>query len=248
MPKKIISIFLSLFLVLFSFFYTNKIVNIFKDKDPIMIEIKTYEDIDVDKSYQIMKKTGKFDKNLLVFKETENNNIKINYDDYISQLNSNKKEISIIFILKDVDYLMNTLNILKKKDVKVTFFVSKEIFDNYFSSIKSIINDGHEVELLSDIYSVYEVNKYNSMINLISKEKLRFCINIDKNESLLNACKTSKLYTIVPTIKNNTYLYIKNNLRNGSIIAFNNNKQLSVTINYILQKGKIPILLKNILD
>ena len=133
MPKKIINIFISCFLVLFSFFYTNKIINLSKDRDPIMIEIKTYENIDVDKSYQIMKKTGRFDKNLLVFKETvQERKIKNNYDDYISLLDEEKNEISILFILEKIDNILNIFSILDEKNVKATFFLSRDIFDNYF--------------------------------------------------------------------------------------------------------------------
>ena len=252
MPKRIINILLSICLILFSFFYTNKIVNVFKEKDPIMIKLKTYENIDIDKSYQNMKKTGKFNKNLLVFQETnQDNNIKYSYKDYIESLSS-KNEISIVFIIKDTNNIINILNILNKKNINATFFLSKEIFDNSFDVIKLIINNGHQVELLSDKYSIYEVNKYNSMIRLISKEKLRFCINTDRDDNLLKSCISSKLYTISPKNNNNTYLYIKNNLKNGLIILFDNSnktiKELSININYILQKGKKIVLLKNVIE
>ena len=93
MNKKLFNIMLSLLFVFLSFFYTNKIIKILRTRDPIMKEIKEYEQIykdtkidsiinysdiipgvkgekiDVNKSYSNMKKAGGFDKNLLVFKE-----------------------------------------------------------------------------------------------------------------------------------------------------------------------------------
>ena len=251
MPKKIINIFISSFLILFSFFYTNKIIVFFKEKDPIMIEIKTYENIDVEKSYQIMKHAGRFDKNLLVFQETNEEN-RINYKSYITSLNKKKDEVGIVFVLKNKDNILSILNILDKKNIKATFFLSKEIFDTSIELVKMIINNGHEIELLSSSYSVYEVNKYNSIIKFISKEKLNFCINLERKNDLLKSCETSKLYTVTAFNSSNPYLYVKNNLKNGLILLLDNQnkivKELSITINYILQKGKKIVLLKSIID
>lgn len=279
MKNKIINIIITIFTIIFSFFYTNKIITYFKNKDPIMIEIMKYEDIysdtkedsyivnndiipgikgekiDVEKSYQKMKKIGKFDKNLLVFQESiPENDIKNNYKKYIVSLNKNQDFVSLIFVINSPDYLEDILNILEKKNVKAAFFLSKEIFDTSISLVKKINDYDNQVELLSDNYSIYEVNKYNSILKFISSNKLNFCLNKNKNDSLLNACESSKLYTIVPTINitNNLYLNIKKNLSNGLIISidnsFNNIKELSSSINYIIQKGKKIILLKNIIE
>ena len=279
MNKKILNIVLSIVFVFFSFFYTNKIISIFKSKDPIMIEIKEYEKIykdtkidseiiysdiipgikgekiDVNKSYSNMKKAGTFDKNLLVFEETEpNNSILNNYNNYIVSFNKKQNNISIIFELKDSNYVCDIINILNNKKVNATFFVTKELIDTNIDLIKKMINFGNEVELLSDTYTIYEINKYNSIIKMISNEKLQFCINYNRDEKLLDACKASKLYSVVPTSKKTKglYSYITKNLDNGIIISLYNNKQivneLSSSINYIKQKGKKIVLLKSILE
>ena len=279
MSKKVISILFSFILVLFSFFYTNKIINIFKDKDPIMLEIKKYDElysdtkidsiiinndiipgikgikIDVDKSYKNMKKTKEFNKSLLVFKETiPSNDIKNNYNHYIVSMNKSQNKVSLIFVMNDLDNLNDILSILKNKNVNTTFFLSKEIIDNSFEYIRLILNNNHEIELLSDTYTIYEVNKYSSFFKQLSNNKLFFCLNKDRNDVLLKSCESSKLYSIVPSIikTNGLYNYVKNNLENGLIIALSNNKQivneLSSTINYIEQKGKKIVLLKSIIE
>ena len=279
MNKKIFNIMLSFLFVFLSFFYTNKIIKILRTRDPIMKEIKEYEQIykdtkidsiinysdiipgvkgekiDVNKSYSNMKKAGGFDKNLLVFKETEpNNSIINNYDNFIVSLNQNQNNISIIFELNDSLYVNEILNILNNKKINVTFFVTKELIDSNISLIKKMINYGNDVELLSDKYTVYEINKYNSILKLVSNDKLQFCLNNNRNKELLDACKSSKLYSIVPTAKKSKglYIYLTRNINNGIILSLNNNKQimneLASSINYIKQKGKNIVLLKNILD
>lgn len=279
MTKKIISIVFSIILVLFSFYYTNKITTTLKEKDPIMVEIKKYDSlypdtkidsilsdnniipgikgvkVDINKSYSNMKRVGKFDKTLLVFEETTpENDLKNNYDRYIVSLNKNQNNVSLIFYLEDTSNVLEILSILNNKNVSATFFVTKEIFDNSIDIVKEILKYGNDIELLSNTYGVYEVNKYTSILKLISNDRLRFCLNINKDDNVLNSCKDSKLYTITPSIiqKNNLYNSLKHNLENGSIILLSNNKiitkELSSSINYIEQKGKKIILLKSIIE
>ena len=279
MRNKIFNISISFLLILFSFFYTNKIIKISRNNDPIMIEIIKYDDllkdtkseailinnniipgikgekINVDKSYSNMKKVGKFDKNLLVFEETiPTNSINNNYENFIISGNKSKNNVSIIVELKDTNYVEELLAILNKKNIQATFFIEKELFDNSIDLVKLIKSYGNDIELYSNKYSIYEVNKYNSILKLVSEDKLFFCINKDKNEEMLKNCETSKLYTIVPSITPLNYLYnsVKNNLENGSIISITNNKatinELSSTINYIQQKGKKIVLLKNLIE
>lgn len=279
MRKKVFNISISLILIAFSFFYTNKVIKISREKDPIMLEIIKYNDtlnykaseailinnniipgingekIDIDKSYSNMKKIGKFDKNLIVFNEVApKQSIKNNFKNYIISGNKTKNYVSLIVELKDTSYVEEILSVLNKKNVVATFFVDKEIFDNSIDLIKLIKSFGNDVELLSSKYSIYEVNKYNSILKLISEDNLSFCINQEKNDELLKSCETSKLYTIVPTIKSFNYLYnsVKHNLENGAIISVTNNistlKELPSTINYINQKGKKIVLLKKLLE
>ncbi len=259
MRKKIISIAITIVFVLSSFFYTNEIINYFKDNDPIMIELKKYNEsfnkniinsnykIDIESSYKNMKKVGEFDDTLLVFKNNDDYNI--SFDKYIVSLDKLNNKISLLFDISDYELISNVLNILNTKNVNSTFFVPKELFDTSIETIKSIYQYGNDIELLSNNYSVYEVNKYNSILRLATNDKLDFCINLNKNNTLLNSCVTSKLYSIIPTVIDlNIYNKVKKELRNGAIILLKINKQnikeLLPTINYIKQKGKEIILLK----
>ena len=112
---------------------------------------------------------------------------------------------------------------------------------------------GNDVELLSSTYKTFEINNINSILKIISNDKLSYCITKGKNNELLSNCKKSKLHTIVPTLVVDKHLYsnIKKNLENGSIILIENNKnnikELLSTLNYITQKGEKIILLKEML-
>lgn len=275
MKKKLFNIFISVFLISFSFYYTNKIVKEFRNNDPIMKEIEKYskkygdtkidsikndneiilglngEKVDINSSYLNMKKVGKFDKNLLVFKESISDDI--NYNNYIVSLNEKSNNVSLIFKIVNTDNVNKIIHILNQKKVNATFFINKEVIDKSIDIVKLIIDNGNDVELLSNSYSVYEINKYNSIFKQLLYDKLNFCINSNKDKSLLKACETSKLYTIAPSLEidNNLYYSIKNNLKNGLIISLSNNKkivkELSSTINYIEQKGKKIVLLKTMI-
>lgn len=262
MSKKIKSLLITFLLISFSFYYTNKLVNLSRKKDPIMIDIIEYtnekhksnnnEEVDIEQSYLKMKNVGKFDKSLLVFKEVKDS--KNNYGSYIESGSINKNSVSIIVELSDTSYIEEFLSIINKKSIQVTFLVPKNIFDESIDIVKLIKGFGNDVELLSNNYTIYEVNKYNSILKLISTDKLSFCIIKEKNDNILKNCKSSKLYSIIPTIKTDTYLYstVKNNLKNGSIILIKNNKnslrELSSTINYINQKGKNIVLLNKLIE
>ena len=90
--KKIIRIFFIISLVCFSFFYTDKVMNLLNSKDPLMVKLnnikKDYEvlpvnaiidndtivpgkkglEVDIDKSYEEMKLEEYLEKNLLSIK------------------------------------------------------------------------------------------------------------------------------------------------------------------------------------
>ena len=151
-------------LTCFSFYYTDKIIYISKSTDPIMKEIintkdeykvaavnaviendciiagKSGTEVDVNKSYEKMKRLGEYNKNLLVFiNDLPDISLKDNYDKYIISGNKEKREISLVFELKTDNNITNILNILDKNNVKVTFFISDEIVNNdeYLNNISS---------------------------------------------------------------------------------------------------------------
>ena len=277
--KRICDILLTSFLILISFFYTNNLIKISRNNDPIMLEIEEYKKeneikaseafltekeiipgingktIDIDQSYRKMKKIGKFDKNLIVFKEvTPIETIAESYDKNIISGNKKNNKISLNFEVNDTSYVEELLDELNKKETLATFFINKSIFDESIDLIKLIRSFGHDVELISNSYTVYEVNKYNSLLKTISNDNLSFCLNKNKKDKILKNCENSKMHSIIPNIIIENYVYntIKHNLENGMIILAPINKQtikeLSATINYIKQKGKKIVLLSNLIQ
>ncbi len=279
MVKKNHNIIITITLVFISFYYTSRVIKISKENDPIMKEIINYKEIikdnkvdatefvdeiipgingeaiDVEKSYIKMKKIGKFDKNLLVYEETyPENKLSDNFDKFIISGNKSKTNVSLVIKINDSFYVEEILGILNKKNIKATFFIDKSVFSNGMDLIKLIEFFDNDVELYSLNYSVYEVNKYSSMLKLVSNDNFSYCLNLSKDKNVLDNCKTSKLYSVVPSIIPENYLYtsVKNTLQNGSIILIENKKnilkELSATINYIEQKGKKIVPLKKLLE
>ena len=279
MKKKVVNVLITITMIFGSFMYTNNVIRKAREKDPIMVSINndkslyeketveaTIKDneiipgisglrVNVDSSYSKMKQKGSYDKSLYVFDEVKPEIVTVkDYDDYIISGNKINPYVSLIFIIKDIDYVEDILKILNEKEINATFFLDKSIFDESIELVKSIINFGNDVELLSENYSIYEVNKYNSILRLATKDKLSFCYFNNKNDEVKKNCKESKLNSIIPSIATNSYIYniVKNKVNNGSIIQINNNlsvvKELKSTINYIFQKGKKIVLLKKLIE
>lgn len=277
--KKMFSIIGTISLICFSFYYTDSAVDIIRKTDPIMKEIEEYSNnfgntsidsilvnnniipgikgniVDIDKSYNNMKRLGKFDKSLIVFEEVlPTNTITDNYDNYIIAGNATKSNVSIVVLMEDSSYIEEIIKILSQKNAIATFFVTSELLDDSDDLVSLILASGNKLELLDPIYEVKDVKKINLKKKLLSNESLNYCLTFTKNSSLLNNCKDNKLHTIIPTIYDENYPYteVKNNLKNGSIIAFKNNqntlRELNIIINYINQKGKKIILLEKLLE
>ena len=242
-----------LVLSIFSFYYTNNIINFLKEKDPIMKEIKKSEEkykvdynnakikgntitsgkkgktINYDKSYSKMKKYGSYNEVLTVLKEvTPKISIDNNYDKYIIGGNKNNKSISLVFIVEKDTNIDNIIKILDNKKIPVTFFIDGTYLEDNIHKIKTIKN--HELEILSynDKYdeSYFKTSVYY-LENLIQK-RCNYCYTREDNEELLKLCKKMKLHTIKPTIhiKNNLYKEVKNNLDNSIIISIDINNYI----------------------
>lgn len=278
MFKKITSVLGTITLICFSFYYTDSAIDLIKKTDPIMKQIIEYSNdygntstdsilinnniipgtkgtiVDIEESYNKMKRLGKFDKSLIVFEEVlPNLSISNNYDNYIISGNDTNR-VSLVFTIKNSSYLEEILAILNKKNVKATFFIESNMFENSTDIIKTILTYGHDVELLDNTYEISTIKKYNSIKKTIANDTFSYCYTTTKNEELLNNCKKEKMHTIIPTIITGNYPYsdIKNSLNNGAIISFENNqntvRELSSIINYIGQKGKKITILEKLLE
>ena len=251
-----------------SFIYTEKITDIVKNKDPIMKSIiknkNTYKkesvsaliedktlipgvsgcEIDVDKSYENMKKINKYNEKLLKYKdlipEISINNI---FDKYISSGNKEKRNVSIIVYIKDE---LSKTNLTK--NIKLNIFLDGSLLNEKKEELKNVrvYNGG--------INYNYDDNSIKSMNKIIEENynKSRYCINKNMDDSSLQICDKNKMHTIYPKlIVNNTNTYnIKTQIENGSIIYFDEKSitKINEMANYIIKKGYDIVYLDELLD
>ena len=271
--KKFTQVFSILLLAGFSFFYTEKVTQIVRNNDPIMLKIKDAKktisvakidpvinddeyitgvngcDIDVDKSYTKMKNVGEYKEELLVLSETViDKKIK---NKYIISGNKNEKNVSIVFIIKD-KVNNNLVNYLNSRKVNANFFIEGNYLSKNIVNIKELASN-HSIYYLgtdgtySDKYMIYN----NNLININTKNESNYCITDKKDEKLLKLCTDYDMKTIkADYIENNILDTIKNNLTNGEIIVFNSDdeEEIKISINYILSKGYNIVSLNNLLN
>lgn len=244
---------LGLFVLIgFSFFYSDKVIEVIKSEDKIMIELKEVEDsykilpidatilgntiipgmigknINIDESYKKMKVSGLFNKNLIVY-DTVLPNISINNnkDKFIIRGNSNKNLVSIIFIL-DNDLYFDKIN---------EIFNSKEAIANYFIDYNYLINNSTKIKetINHEFYSYGNKGEYtpdnllfsNNLISRIKSKDTIYCLTDNMSNKVLELCSKNNLYTISPSIigGSSPYITIKENLVSGSIILLNMNSE-----------------------
>lgn len=250
--KKFIERTFVILLISFSFFYTDKVINMINHKNPLMKEIEKLKSeydilpvnaildndtiipgikgrkIDVNDSYDNMKIGGIFREEALVFKyiypaSSINNNI----DKYIVKGNCNKKEVSVIVILD------NNIDKINKID-NITVFVNHMDITN--SNIKLLKDREIYTYGNNGVYNKKILTNDNTLINRLSNNKSNYCLVKEKNDSILKLCSENGMYTVIPSIYGD-YYSIRNNLSNGSIILLNNINNIDVIVKYIESKG-----------
>lgn len=265
--KNIIKTIGLLTLIVFSFFYTDKVIEVIREEDKIMIELENIKDsykiepinaiitgntiipgingreVNIDESYKRMKANGIYNKNFLVYKKIiPNINLKNINDKFIINGQNNKQMVSIIFILYNNKYLNKIEEIIKTKDITINYFVTYEYLMTHSTEIKEMNN--HE------FYSYGDNGKYtpdnllfsNNLISRISNNNAIYCLASNMEEEILKLCSENKFYTITPNIiaNKNPYNTIKNNLNNGSIILLSINNETLKELPIIIDyiKGK----------
>lgn len=234
----------------FSFFYTDKVVEVIREEDNIMIEIQNVKDlykidamnanisgktiipgvegrvVNVDKSYKEMKSIGKFNKNSLVYDEIKPNvSINNNKDKFIIKGNSLKQMVSLIFVVNDNKYLDKINKVSIDKDVVINYFVDYDFLIDNTTLIKKQEN--------SEFYSYGNHGEYmpdnllfsNNLISRIRDKEALYCLSSDMDYDVIELCSGNDLYTILPTIigGNNAYNTITKSLESGSIILIDSN-------------------------
>lgn len=256
-------------LICFSFFYTEQVITVINEQDPIMIKINSEKDnykvdaieaiikdnsiipgisgkeVDVEKSYNNMKELGMFKDSYLIYKEVSPSNSLTNiYDKYIVRGNPYKKAVSIIFIVTNDNELNNILNNIDKS-YDINIFIDYKTLSNNLDKLKKTK------------YNIYAYEKYDkdtlTLLNNLIKNNFNdslYCLT--KENNIIEECLNNKMHTIKPTnILNNAYNEIRSTLNNGNIILIENNsknvKEFMYIYKYIYSKGLKIVSLEELL-
>ncbi len=267
MIKKSIHVILILLLAAFSFYYTNKSIELVRDQDPIMKQIKTTDEkytveavnaviedntiipglvgktIDYEESYNKMKQYGVYNEVLTTLKEVKPEvSIEDYYDKFIVSGNPEKKSVALIFKVEKTSP-SEIVKILNNKGVEATFFIDGYYLENNYEEISTMTN--HELELLSynSDYDELYFSSSKDYLETMTKQKLKYCYSDYDKEEVINLCQKLNMHTVLPTIKinSNTFQEVKDKLTNSAIISIplssQTTKELSTTIDYIKSRG-----------
>ncbi len=262
-------------LVLFSFYYTNKVVEMNNDKDPIMTSINEYAskvnseciegyitsdgvvlgingiEVNPTLSYSNMKGVG-YSEALMVFEErscvvTKKSNI----DYYIIRGNPSKKSVSILIKINSFKYLDQIINVSENKKVKLGVIVDGITLIEHKKYLNILFNSDYDI-----LYSGSDNNDLKMFLNIINTFDTNykpFCIYTDNND-ILKLCSKNDLNSIKTEyfFDKDILTNVKNTLDNGNLIILNESKsvidELSVTINFIKNKGLDIISVRKHLD
>ncbi len=234
-------------LVCFSFFYTEKTIDVVKEVDDIMITLKEQapkyqvkaENAKIDgkfmtpgisgkianlqKSYEEMKHYGKFHPNLLVYdKVSPEISIKNRYDKYIQTGNPKKRQVSFLFVVDEKGNPSPIIEILKEKKVTGTFFIDGSWLEKNQNELVSLIEGKFTVGNYSyrGDYGHESFVWIDTIIKRVGGQKQSYCLVEKENKKALSTCKLQKDYTIYPNIiiKENPYSELTEQVESGSII------------------------------
>ena len=281
MLKKYTSYLGVLILACFSFYYTDRAVDIVKRNDPLMQKIlenseNHYIDpvsaivindeitvgingkkVNVEESYQNMKKLNEYNESMLVFEEVIPDISLLNeYDKYVIGGNNSKKQVALVFKVDNSSYVNLVNDILLDKNILATFFMDGSVVENNMAVVLELSSNGNQIENLGydGKYSLERFGWTNNMISSLTNKDTKFCYTDYKNSEILELCSDYKMYTVKPTISVNNYPFttVKKELESGSIISFNLNettlKELPSIITYIKQKGYNIVTLNQLIS
>lgn len=234
-------------LVCFSFFYTEKTIDVVKEVDDIMITLKEQAPkyqvkaenakidgkfmtpgisgkiVNLQKSYEEMKHYGKFHPNLLVYDKVSSEiSIKNRYDKYIQTGNPKKRQVSFLFIVDEKGNPSPIIEILKDKKVTGTFFIDGSWLEKNQNELVSLIEGKFTVGNYSyrGDYGHESFVWIDTIIKRVGGQKQSYCLVEKENKKALSTCKLQKDYTIYPNIiiKENPYSELTEQVESGSII------------------------------
>ena len=263
MKEKLCRIIGVILLGVFSFYYTNKVVDFIRQTDPIMKKIKKEsknykvlatnakikgnkivpgvngKEVDYNSSYQKMKKYGTYNESLTVFKDvTPTISIEDYYDKYISEGTGIRNDVSLVFVVKNSDDVTEILNTLTNTGAVATFFVDGLWLENNENVANTIKELGHELEILSydNKYDELYFSSSLNLLNRITNIKPKYCFAKYDSKEVLELCSKLQLHTIIPTINTGNYPYndVKKKLSKGSIISFDINSSTKIELSTVI--------------
>ncbi len=250
-------------LICLSFIYTERAAVLLRDKDEIMVKIKSANSIhsvepvsaivkdntiipgiagrkiNAQKSYQKLKKIGYFDSSFLEYEDVlPQNSINQRYDKYIVGANEIRQSVSFIFIVEKDTKIDSILKIIDETKITVNFFVDSIWFEKNNELLIDLIKNGHNVGNLSynRDYGHGDFIWMNTVIKKIGGQKKGYCYSENINDNTLKFCALNKNYTIIPTIavKKRPFLEVKEKLKSGDIISFPVNKTVADELKVII--------------
>lgn len=276
--KKIIQSVGLMALICFSFMYTDKVMEVISQKDSLMIELENIKDkykidsvegeitkdtiipglngkeVNIEESYKKMRELGIFREDFLIYYTTYPNILlKNNYDKYIIGGNTEKKQVSLIFKITNVENIDKLISIINNSNTKINLFVDSDYLN---SNINSLINDNIELHSYGNkgTYTHENILLSKNIIKSKTNQNTIYCLTKDKEKRTINTCSKEKFFTIIPSINtsNNPYNDIKTKLKNGSIInlELNSNtiKELPNIIKFINGKGLEIVTISELLS
>ncbi len=235
-------------LFLFSLYYTEKVVDVLRDSDPIMKTIKKEEHkyyekavdavltdnsiipgakgskVDVNESYKKMKQYGAYKESLLVFEEIDPSvSLDDYYDKYVESGSGLDSSVSLVFKVERTDNIDSILTILETNNVKATFFVDGLWLENNQELVSNMNSLGHEVEVMhyNGTYDEAYFTSALSILQSITTKNKNYCYAEYDKKEVLELCSKLGLHTIIPTlqVKNKPYMEVKKKVSDGSIIS-----------------------------
>ena len=202
--------------------------------------------IDIQQTYNEMKKIGEFNKKYIKYEQTQPEiTIENNYDKYIVSGNKQKNSVSIVFLLYNDENIEKIKQILKKNNTQATFFIDSVWLEKNNNQLKELTNLGHTIGNLTPNID-YQDMEFIMINNIIKQETTQthyYCYSKTQNEQTLNKCRQYRHYTIIPNIiiKTNPLKEIKKQITPGAIIELPINdktyNELELIIKYINSKG-----------
>ncbi len=228
--KKFYKYFGIMAIMIFSFYYTEKIALLMRKKDPIYetievikqdsninsINAKITDDyiipglnglaVNTEKSFQKMKSFGAFNKYYLIFDQIKPEiSLEDNKEKIIEEGNPKKKGVAIILNpSKEIE------EYFQQNNLKASLLITKDNFDK--NSFFEQINDDSNWKATDDLLNSINQNKKICLLNTYNEE----------------TCKKEKKYLVKPKLELTTsnIATIKSKINSGSIIKISKNAKL----------------------